>query len=224
MLEEYTIDLADAPEDLAEKIAQAEAAEETLLEQVAEEYPETEDSPGGFVAAPDRFEEKFHELREQQGELHARRERVRAFLEDPDQAGDWEHHEFTFKEPSTEDGLYVQGRSAALAEEAQARGEQIDERMFGVTQLLARVCIDTPPEAPEPAELANKLPQRVGEWLLNALDEETMRGAPTDLGNSSPQEALRNFKQSRPSSSDEDTTSEPSPSDTPSSGETSTRR
>lgn len=194
-LKEFTIDLAAAPDELREQIDQTEQAEEKLLQKVSEEYPETDDEPGGFVSAPDHYEEKFYELRQQKAQLTAQLDRIEEFVTDEAQAGEWSHHEFTFKEPSTEDALYIEGRSNALAEEANRRGETIDERMFGVTELLERIRVDAPPEAPD--NLAGELPQMVGEWLLDALNEKSTGANAADLGNSSPQEALKNYESSQ---------------------------
>jgi len=197
-LKEFTIDLENATDELGEQIEQAEQAEQKLLQKVSEKFPDDPDSdePAGFnhpEAAP--FEEKFYELREQQAQLVARLDRIEEFVSDEDQAGDWSHYKFTFKEPSTEDALYIEGRSAALADEAERRGEQIDERMFGVTELLERIRVDAPPEAPD--NLTGELPQMVGEYLLDALNEKSTGANAADLGNSSPQEALKNYESSQ---------------------------
>lgn len=200
-LKRFTIDLAEAPTSLQEQIDQNEQAEETLLSKVNERFPEQGfDAPGAAS-----FEEKFYELREQRGKLIARKERIEEFITDEDQAGAWSHHEFEFREPSTEDALYIQGRSNKLAEAAEQRGEQVDQSMFGVTQLLERVRENAPPEAPD--NLAGAFPQHVGEWLLDELNEVSTADGVSDLGNSSPQEALESFKSSERNSSREDTTS-----------------
>lgn len=197
-LQEYTLDLTDAPADLVEQIEQTEQAEDTLLEKVDEKYPED-----GFhdPECPDSYEDKFYEIREQRGELQSRKARIEKFLEGADddpQASDWSHYEFTFREPSTEDALFIQGRSEALAEEAAQRGKQIAGQMFGVTEMLDRLRIDAPSEAP--ADLASDLPSHVGRWLLNTLNSKTTEGIDEDLGNTSPQEALKSYKNSPQSS------------------------
>lgn len=200
-LKEFTIDLADAPAELEDAIEQNEQAEEKLLEKVAEEYPgdpESPDQPSGFMAAPDHFEAKFYELREQRAELQSRKARIEEFLDEDEQAGDWSHYQFTFKELSTEDALFIQGRSQAMAEEAEKRGEKIPGEAFGVSRLLERVRVDAPPEAPD--SLAGSLPQQVGDWLLDELNKRTTEGVDEDLGNTSPQEALMSYKNSQQSS------------------------
>jgi len=217
MLKEFTIDLADAPDDLAASIEDVQRAEEKLLETVAEKFPEE-----GFdhEGCPQDYENKFYELREQQAELEQRRSRIVELLEEPDQAGNWSHYRFTFREPSTEDALFVQGRSNALAEEAAERGEFVDEEMFGLSELLDRCRVDGPPEAP--TNLTDALPNPAGEWLFNQVNEKTTMGVEGDLGNTSPQEALNNYKSSQDSSTpDRDDHSENSPSETPSSSPTS---
>jgi hypothetical protein len=194
MLKEFTIDLEDAPQQLEDQIDQAKQAEETLLDKVDSKYPED-----GFhdSECPDDYEEKFYELREQQADLQEKKARIEEFLSDPEQAGEWSHYEFTFQEPSAEDGLYIQGRSAAMAEEAEQRGEKVPGGVFGVTQLLERIRKDAPPEAPD--DLAHSLPRKVGDWLVDELNEEMSHGAVDDLGNTSPQEALQNYKSTQPS-------------------------
>lgn len=197
-LKEFTIDLEAAPDELADQIDQNEQAEQKLLSKVSEKFPEDPDTdePAGFNhpdAAP--FEEKFYELREQRAQLTAKRDRIQEFISEDEQAGEWSHYEFTFKEPSTEDALYIEGRSNALAQEAEKRGERIDERMFGVTELLERIRVDAPPEAPD--NLAGELPQMVGEWLLDTLNEKSTGANAVDLGNLSPQEALKNYESSQ---------------------------
>ena len=197
-LKEFTIDLTAAPDELRDQIDQNEQAEEKLLQKVSEKFPDDPDSnePSGFnhpEAAT--YEDKFNELREQRAQLTAQLDRIEEFVTDEDQAGGWSHHEFIFKEPSTEDALYIEGRSSALADEAEKRGEQIDERMFGVTELLERIRVDAPPEAPD--NLTGELPQMVGEWLLDALNEKSTGANAADLGNLSPQEALKNYESSQ---------------------------
>jgi hypothetical protein len=92
--------------------------------------------------------------------------------------------------------------------------------MFGVTQLLERVKEDAPPEAP--ADLAGSLPQQVGDWLLDQLDELSTGEVDADLGNTSPQEALQNYENSPPTSPGEAATSDDSHSDSSSSSQTTT--
>jgi len=201
MLKEYTIDLSEAPDTLEADIEANEEAEETLLEKVNERFPPDEDSPEAFgfqhPDCPADYEEKFYELREERAELQSRRARIEEFLTEEDQAGEWSHYRFTFQEPSTEDALFIQGRSQALAEESERRGKKVDGRVFGVSQLLERVRRDAPPEAPD--DLSSGLPNQVGEWLLDELNARTTSGVSEELGNTSPQEALRSFRSSRPS-------------------------
>lgn len=194
MLKEYTIDLAEAPAELGDQIEQNEQAEEALLDKVNEKFPED-----GFhdPECPDEYEEKFYELREQRGDLQEKKARIEEFLDEDDQAGEWSHHEFTFQEPSAEDGLFVEGRSAALAEEAEQRGEKVPGGVFGITQLLERIRTDAPPEAPD--NLAHGLPRPVGDWLVDELNQRMTRGVTEDLGNTSPQEALRSYNNSQQS-------------------------
>lgn len=213
LLKEFEIDLADAPSELTVEIEQNEAAEATLLQKVHDRFDSDDpDQPSGFehpAAGP--FEEKFYELRQQRAELQGQRARISEFIEDPKQAGGWSDHRFEFREPSTDDALYVEGRSEALAEAAKERGETIDGRTFGVSQLLERIKIRGPPEAPD--SLTGELPRQVGMWLLDALDAKSTTGVDSSLGNSSPREALANFKKSQHTSSgDQDEARETSPS------------
>lgn len=192
-----TIDLQDAPEQIEEQIEQSEEAKQTLLEKVDEKYPETEDSPGGFIAAPESYEDKFYELQNQKDELASQKARFEKFLEDSDGAGGWESTEFVFQEPSLTDGLYIEGRSSAMADKAKERGEEVDGRLFGVEQSLERCLVEAPDSAPK--NLSNNIPRQVGQWLLDRVSDETTVGVDADLGNSSPQEALESYRSSQQS-------------------------
>lgn len=196
MLRTFTIDLEKAPEHISDKIDQTEEAEQRLLEKVAEKFPEhgfeDEDCPQGY-------EDKFYEIREQRSELEATRRRIRQFIGEDGEANggqaDWPDYQFTFREPSTADALYVKGRSQKASEEANSRGEAVDGEMFGLTQMLDRLLEESPPGSPD--DLAAGLPNKVGQYLLMRLEEETAGGGTDDPGNPTPQEALRNFENSR---------------------------
>lgn len=185
MLREFTIDLEEAAAGFDEDIAANKEAEHALLEKVAG-FDDGFDDP----ECPEAYEQKFYELRAERVELEADKSRIQEFVEDTD----WEHYAIRFKEPSTEDALYVQGRSAALAEEAAKRGKKIQDGVFGVAEMLERCVVEKPQGAPDDL---GALPRRVGNWVLNRLNEETMAGSGGDLGNSSPREALEDFKRSR---------------------------
>jgi len=191
MLKKFTVDLSEAPDDLADQIEQTEEAEQTLLDKVDDKFPEK-----GFndPECPDDYEEKFYELREQRAELQTQKERIEEFLNDPNQAGSWSGYEFTFQEPSAEDGLYIQGRSTAMAEEAKKRGKKVPGSVFGITEMLERIRVDAPPEAPD--DLSTSLPRKVGNWLVEKINEHTTQGVDADLGNTSAQEALEDYKNS----------------------------
>lgn len=193
LLKTFEVDLAGAPEDIDGRIEDNEAAERRLHEKVQERYgDETEDGEHPWDVAADGYYNKYIELREQRAELKAQKTRIAEMLEDDRQAGGWSHHTFEFREPSTEDAMFVQGRSTALAQEAEERGTKVDGRAFGITEFLERVCTDRPPEAP--ADLANGLPNYAGQWLLDRVNEETMVGAGEELGNLSPREAAKRFE------------------------------
>mgnify|MGYP000370791283 CR=1 FL=1 len=185
MLKEYPIDISAAPASLQEDLDANAEAEKRLMEK-ADEYN------GGFEdpECPDAFKEKFAELRQERAEIEATKKRIKAFVEDTD----WDGYEIVFREPSTEDALYIQGRSAALAEEAEKRGTKIRDSVFGVSEMLDRCAVDVPGGAPDSL---SQLPRRVGEWLLEELNDKTMAGVDADLGNSSPQEALEAYRSSR---------------------------
>lgn len=192
LLKTFEVDLEDAPDDIDERIADNEAAEETLHEKVEERYgDEVGEGEHPWDAAADSYYNKYVELREQRAELRAQRERITEMLEDDSQAGGWSGYTFVFQEPSTEDAMFVQGRSSALAEEAEERGTKVDGRAFGITEFLERVCVERPPEAP--ADLADGLPNYVGQWMLDRVNDETMVGVGEDLGNTSPREAAKNL-------------------------------
>lgn len=193
LLKTFVVDLAEATDDIDERVEQNEEAEKTLHEKVEDRYGEQADEEGthAWDLAADDYYEKYVRLREQRAELEARRERIAEMLDDPDQAAGWSHYEFTFEEPSTEDAMFIQGRSSAMAEEAEERGTKIDGRAFGITEFLERVCVDRPPEAP--ANLADGLPNYVGQWMLDVVDEETMVGVDEELGNTSPREAAESL-------------------------------
>jgi hypothetical protein len=197
LLKTFTFDLSEAPEDIEERIEENRAAEDALHEKVEERYGEEADERDGDVhpwdIAADEYYNKFVSIQEQRTELEAQKERIEEMLSDDSQAGAWSDHEFTFKEPSTEDAMFVQGRSSALAEEAEEKGVKVDGRAFGITEFLERVCVDRPPEAPK--DLAASLPNYAGQWLIDRLNDETMVGTDTDLGNLSPREAAEKSRQ-----------------------------
>lgn len=183
-LNRTTLDLADEVEEMEEQIAEikGEAADvQETLERV------TPPKPGESDERREEREEAQEEWDRLDNRFKSLRTRLTAF---ESKLEDWGDGEFTIREMTYGEVMLCQDEVQQESFDIDVQTGQLDgvpRNGYYNIKVLETAVVDMPndPDLTGPEDL----PQRIGQWLFNEVDEFNMRGG-EDLGNTSLEEAI----------------------------------